>query len=63
MKNIFPGRVLNCSLGYGKKNRTLKTIVNTMVTHDLRQEDVSLDHIEAVEAIYGKRGSWLVARV
>jgi len=62
-KNIFPGRVLNCSSGYGKHDRTLKTIVNTMVTHDLRQEDVAIDHIEAVEAIYGKRDSWLIARV
>ena len=63
VKNIYPGRVLNCSCGYGKQDRTLKEIRNTIVTHDLRQENVSLEHIEAVEGIYGKRDRWLVARV
>ena len=62
-KNIFPGRTINFSMGYGKAERMLREISNTIVTHDLRQEDISEDHIAAVENIYGKRDSWLVARV
>lgn len=63
VKNIYPGRQILFSLGYRKDDRTLREIINTIVTHDLRQEDVSIAHIEAVEAIYGKRESWLVASV
>lgn len=63
VKNIFPGRVLNFSYGYGKQRRMLREVTNTIVTNDLHQEDVAQKHIEAVEAIYGKRESWLVARV
>ena len=63
VKNIYPGRQILFSLGYRKTDRFLREIRNTIVTHDLRQEDVSVNHIEAVEAIYGKRDSWLVARV
>lgn len=61
--NIYPGRELNFSCGYGKHDRTLKTIRNTMVTHDLTQEPVSAEHIVTVECIYGKRDSWLIAYV
>jgi len=63
VKNIYPGRRILFSLGYGKSDRTLREICNTIVTNDLRQEDVSPEHIAAVESIYGERGSWLVARV
>jgi len=63
VKNIYPGRQILFSLGYGKTDRILREVWNTIVTHDLRQEDVVPDHINAVEKIYGKRGSWLVARV
>ena len=63
LKNIYPGRVINFSLGYGKANRMLLQVKNTIVTHDLHQENISPGHIKAVEAIYGPRDSWLVARV
>lgn len=62
-KNIYPGRILNCSCGYGKQDRIRKEIRNTMITFDLMQEPVSPAHIAAVESIYGKRNDWLIAYV
>lgn len=63
VKNIYPGRKILFSLGYGKSDRTLREVRNTLITHDLSQEDVSANHVAAVESIYGKREAWLVARV
>jgi hypothetical protein len=63
VKNIYPGRSINISCGYGKQKRMLRTVWNTIVTHDLRLEDISEEHIKAVESIYGARDSWLVARL
>lgn len=61
--NVYPGRLITLSNGYGKKDRITKKIRSTMVTHDLRQEPVGEWHIQAVEDIYGKRSSWLIAYI
>tara|TARA_R110002050_G_scaffold57423_3_gene128932 strand:+ start:80013 stop:80306 length:294 start_codon:yes stop_codon:yes gene_type:complete len=63
IKNIFPGRSLLLSSGYGKQDRLVKEIRSTMITHDLNQEKIPIWHIDAVESIYGKRDKWLVAYV
>jgi len=63
LKNIYPGRVLNCSCGYGKQDRTLKMINRVTVTTDLAMEGVSAEHIQAVEGIYGRNNIWMVAHV
>lgn len=61
--NIFPGRILNLSYGYGKKRRMLKTVTNIIITRNLEEEkNITGEHIKLVYKIYGKRYEWLVAR-
>lgn len=60
-RNVYPGRLMTLSSGYGKQNRITREIRSTMVTPDLRMENIPQWHINAVESIYGKRDSWLIA--
>lgn len=60
VKNVYPGRLITLSNGYQKAGRLTKTIMRTLLTHDLSQ-DIPQWHIDAVEKIYGKRDSWLIA--
>lgn len=61
-KNIYAGRVLLLSLGYGKGNRHCRMIrVVNEGPADFAFMGVPQWHIDAVEAIYGKRDRWLVA--
>lgn len=63
-KNIYPGRDLLLSCGYGKHRRLKKRIVKTVTAiGDLNPVFIPQWHIDAVEAIYGKRESWLIAYV
>ena len=62
-KNIFPGRHLQFSNGYGNYNRTIKQIIGIMITEDLADAGIEQWHIDAVENIYGKRDEWLIAYV
>lgn len=63
IKNIYPGRLVTISNGYGKHDRITREIRSTMVTRDLTMESIPQWHIDAVEAIYGQRDSWLIAWV
>lgn len=63
VKNVFPGRLLCLSNGYGNYDRVTKEIRNTMLTRDLAAENVPQWHIDAVTEIYGQRDSWLIAYV
>ena len=60
-KNIYPGRFLLLSNGYGKHDRIRKRITRLSFTPSLEFEGVPQWHINAVEAIYGKRDRWLIA--
>ena len=62
-KNVYPGRVMTLSSGYGTHNRIEKVIDFTLVTNSLKQSGIPEWHIDAVEAIYGKRYKWLIAYV
>lgn len=62
-KNIYAGRVVTLSLGYGKQDRTEKMIRNTIITDDLYKHNIPKWHIDAVHEIYGERPFWLVAYV
>ena len=59
--NVYPFRQITLSCGYGKQDRTTRTIRATCSTHDLQQERIPQWHIDAVEEIYGKRERWLIA--
>ena len=61
--NVHPMRMMTLSNGYGKYNRIEKMIIKTIITTNLKKEGVPEWHIEAVEAIYGKRDWWLIAYV
>jgi len=63
IKNIYPGRMITLSNGYGKHDRITREICSTMVTHDLFFDDIPQWHIDAVEQIYGQQDSWLIAYV
>ncbi len=63
IKNVYPGRMMTLSNGYGKYDRINREIRSTMVTPDLNMEHIPQWHIDAVEEIYGKRDSWLIAYV
>lgn len=63
VKNVYPGRMITFSNGYGRHERLKLEVRSTMVTHDLSQEKVPQWHIDAVEQIYGKRSSWLIAYI
>ena len=61
-KNVYAGRVLLLSNGYGKKNRIRKEIIVTVEgCAKFAFSGIPQRHIDAVEAIYGKRDRWLVA--
>jgi len=57
-QHIFTGREITFSNGYGSHNRVTKTIRSALATSDLKQAGIPQWHIDAVEAIYGKRESW-----
>lgn len=63
-KNIYPGRPIRLSYGYGKKDRMLRTIA-AVVAGPPEQAFAGVPqwHIDAVEQIYGKRDRWLVAYI
>jgi len=64
IRNIFPGRILRLSYGYGKGNRMLKEITKTVVNiGPLLPDNVPQWHIDAVEEIYGKQAEWLIAYI
>lgn len=63
-KNIYPGRVLRLSRGYGDYDRHCREIQATVEgSAILAFSGVPQWHIDAVESIYGKRDRWLVAYV
>ena len=62
-KNIYPGRPIVFSNGYGNYDRTEKTILRVVVTDDLKKESIAQWHIDAVNEIYGKRDQWLIAYI
>lgn len=64
--NVYRGRKILFSNGYGKSDRTLREIKSVVTTiqgmvDELKSEGIPQWHIDAVEAIYGKRDSWLIA--
>lgn len=60
-KNIYPGRELTVSNGYGKKNRLTFKIVGVVATNGSWPDCVPEWHRSACEAIYGEQESWLIA--
>ncbi len=63
LKNIYSGRKIHFSLGYGKQDRTLKIVHAVTVTNDLPGLGIPKWHIDAVNAIYPHADAWLVAHV
>ena len=63
IKNVYPGRTMTLSNGYGKQDRIEKVIEFTRVTNNLKASGIPKWHIDAVEGIYGKRDKWLIAYV
>ena len=63
LKNIFPGRSLQLSNGYGNYDRIIKPVKVTQVTDDLAEAGIEQWHIDAVEGIYDKQKEWLIAYV
>lgn len=63
LKNVYPGRLITFSNGYGKHDRVTKEVQRISVTPDLTLENLPQWHIDAVEKIYGKRDSWLIAYI
>jgi hypothetical protein len=61
--NVYPGRLMTLSNGYGKHDRLEKIIKKTTATRNLETAQIPKWHIEVVEAIYGKRAWWLIAYV
>lgn len=63
-KNIYPGRWLKFSSGYGNNDRHCREI-HVVVEGSARFAFMGVPqwHIDAVEQIYGKRDRWLVAFV
>ena len=62
-KFVYPGRLMTLSNGYGKYDRITRMISQTVVTEDLKKSGIPQWHIDAVEGIYGKQESWLVAYI
>ena len=62
-ENVYPGRIMTLSNGYGKHGRLEKEIVKIIKTRNLQCAEVPEWHIKAVEGIYGKRDTWLIAYV
>jgi len=61
--NVYPTRTMTLSSGYGRYDRLEKMIIKTSITTSLKKEGIPQWHIEAVEAIYGKKDWWLVAYI
>jgi hypothetical protein len=61
VKNVYPGRLITFSNGYGKHDRVTKKVCRIKVTTDLNSINIPKWHIDVVEQIYGKRDSWLIA--
>jgi len=61
--NVYPGRLMTLSNGYGKHDRLVKEIRSTVLTSSLEMNNIPQWHIDAVESIYGKRGHWLIAYI
>ncbi len=61
--NIYPGREIALSNGYQEPGRLVKKITRTVTSGNLELVPIPKWHIDAVEAIYGKRESWLIAFV
>lgn len=62
-QEVYPGRDLMLSGGYGKKHRLVRNITKAAITPDLTLLNVPEWHIDAVQAIYGDVDEWLVAYV
>ena len=62
-KNIYPGRSLLFSNGYGNYDRTIKKVIRVRKTADLRTLGIPQWHIDAVVGIYGQQLCWMVAYV
>ena len=60
-KNVYPGRLITLSNGYGKHDRLTLEIRKTMITPYLEMENIPQWHIDAVEEIYGQQDKWLIA--
>ena len=60
-KNIYEGREVTISGGYGKQHRMLKRIAHGDIISDLSAFGVPAWHTVAVEQIYGAGREWLVA--
>ena len=61
-KNIYPGRFILLSSGYGKKKRIIMSVFGTFEgPSEYAFIGIPQWHIDAVEQIYGKRNRWLVA--
>lgn len=60
-KNVYPGRPITLSYGYGKQRRISKIITCVAILEDLSTLNIPEWHIEAVYSIYGDRKRWLVA--
>ena len=62
-KNIYPGRSLLLSKGYGNYDRLMKEVRHVKKALDLKALGIPQWHIDAVEDIYGKQHCWMVAYV
>lgn len=62
-ENVFPGRLMTLSNGYGKYNRVTKEITRAKLSTDLKVDGIPQWHIDAVTEIYGHQPVWLVAYV
>ena len=68
LKNIFKGRDILFSNGYGKHNRVLKKVHTVLLCSELSEEFPVVPlipqwHIDAVKKIYPWAEKWLVAYV
>ena len=61
--NIYNGRLITFSNGYGNYNRVTMLVSNVYDVQDMAGFGIPQWHIDAVEYIYGKHQSWLVAFV
>lgn len=61
VENVYIGRLMTLSNGYGNHDRITKEILAAVVTSDLNMEGVPQWHIDAVVGIYGEQDSWLIA--
>lgn len=61
-RNVYPGRQVLLSCGYGSHDRHVRTIQSTKEgSAGFAFMGIAQWHIDAAEKIYGKRDRWLVA--